>query len=301
MTPAPPALHTNKRTIRPSTSTRKPKLKIHQQPDNLVESAASANALQEDSEHVPDVEYCPPKVTDLPDMSDDEFDNTFPQFANLDLTKEFNETHFNPIGKDGLSRCERQDREDMAALDKYAEKVLYSADDSNPFAEDKRTSIQTETMRSMPKTNKAIRGAPSMTHSRNASSALSAYHNAPISTAVLAKRPSATASAARARTFTPATAASRTTIGYTQGRKVSSTLKPTAPVGSGSSEHKVSLTTINHTKMDEVDLIKQLTADLASDDDEADTKFDIMDWGHKAVSFFGSDEVFHLDVPKLED
>jgi len=56
-TPAPGLQKTQKR----STSSRKTKLKIHQ-PDAITSQPVS-RAFEEEEDNVPDIEYCPPKIT----------------------------------------------------------------------------------------------------------------------------------------------------------------------------------------------------------------------------------------------
>lgn len=187
-----------------SISARKSKLKIHQQLDEPV-------AHDSEEDFIPEVEFCPPKITELPDYPDpnDPFeikpDEEFPQFAPENYNRGAYEA-FRLHAPDGLTDLQRR----MKHLDETEDQWI--EEESRKFAE--MLSLEDEPMNSRPATAKSAKSAKSMQpqHTRAPSFA----------------RPTASTeakSSAPTRRMTPGVAASRTTIGRAKGRQIATSLK----------------------------------------------------------------------------
>ncbi|WEW60027.1 hypothetical protein PRK78_005510 [Emydomyces testavorans] len=246
-TPA-PQLGTTKpvRTGKRSSTVRKlkqsaPKQTNIQKPSN--------NAHEED---VPDIEYMPPTPQPLPDHPDDiTYDTSFPQFKGRNFARGWERLYNDEydIGEDGLSKKEREWRKEQAAYEKrFDELILQQVRDmesldinefpDEPCIEELEAKRLQEVERKKAEKLKSTRQVSTL-QSRTAAKALS-HLPRPI-----AQPKTRVASTARSRLIpsltpkikapvpsnpssmrhTAAVATSRTTLGYSKGRGVSSTLR----------------------------------------------------------------------------
>ncbi|KAJ5612864.1 hypothetical protein N7510_006058 [Penicillium lagena] len=235
-TPAPfgGTLKPEKTNRRASTAQRIKKaapIAQHAQPKLQTEAA------QDD---VPEIEYMPPKPTELPDIPDDvTYDTTFPQFRPRNRALGLESVYGRQeVGSDGLTSKERKFQADSAACDKLVDELIMKQLDGVPFDEENEPpkSLQAETRRikGPTTTSRQARNIPTI-RSRDAAAALAA----PKPSAAPARTTSALkakmAQMPKNKTRTPsnpssmrnaaAAVTSKSTVGYSKGRSVSSTLQ----------------------------------------------------------------------------
>ncbi|KAJ5743938.1 hypothetical protein N7533_008808 [Penicillium manginii] len=200
---------------------------------------------------VPDIEYMPPKPKDLPDLPDDiTYDTTFPQFRPrnraLGLESVYGKQQ---VGRDGLTQRQRKFREDSLRCDKMAEEMIMKQLDTITLNEPSEDELMKAPMPQPRSTRSRTPVSTTTRHTRTVSTlrsreAASALASAPTPSAAPARvapasksrLPSALPSALmpRKKTRVPtnpssmrntaAAAASNSTLGYSKGRSVSSTL-----------------------------------------------------------------------------
>lgn len=245
-----------------SASTRKPKLKVHQQLEPVfdVGPVGDKQDIEQEEDDVPDIEYAPPRPKDLPDYPDPEDpfefkpDEEFPMFSRENYMRGALEYFGNPVGADGLTRRERKAKEEAEADEQYFEQVETQMK-LNPMeldmerewrlereaqgAEAKKGSIQNHkpsklnphkpfSQRKSPQNaiSSQIAAAALSSHSSNEPRAPSISRFAAPTASSAAKKPSTTAPIiATKHANTLGSIASKSTIGYSQGRKVSASRK----------------------------------------------------------------------------
>ncbi|CAI7593725.1 unnamed protein product [Penicillium glandicola] len=199
------------------------------------------------ADDVPDIEYMPPKPRDLPDLPDDvTYDTTFPQFRPknraLGLESVYGKQQ---VGRDGLTAKQRKFKEDSAACDKMVDDMIMKQLEDIGF-ESSGESESTKTLQPNAIPSKRPTTTPRQTRSvstlraRDAVAALTgpqttvAPRVAPIpkprvaslaSSLVMPKRHARVPSNPSCMRNTAASVNSRTTVGYSKGRSVSSTLR----------------------------------------------------------------------------
>lgn len=323
------------KTQRRSASARKPKLKI--QPDAVDAKPVST---VDDAEE-PDIEYCPPKITgmkpgmtlrveltraELPDASDDDLfpeGLDFSHFQGQNLHAGWLDSYLDEVGEDGLSRRERDREQKEEAADAYCDRLLIESlestlhpDDRTPEFEamkkavtDREAAARTKMMPggrlpkpvTDPQKSDPPRATQPTLNARSAANALSGKarpHFAAPTAAANAKRAAAIDPVKR----NPPVAASRSTIGYSKGRKVSSTLRQQG--GSSTNVQPRSNAKdddcLGFDTKEQKDLLRQLTNRLEGDDSDTDSPlFDKSDtFGDWFEQRLGS---FRLTIPEEED
>ncbi|KAJ5092098.1 hypothetical protein NUU61_006968 [Penicillium alfredii] len=199
-------------------------------------------------EEVPDIEYMPPKPTDLPDIPDDvTYDTSFPQFRPKNRALGLESVYGRQeVGSDGLTQKQRKFQQDSATCDRMVDELIMKQLDSVGFDEQSdNESVEAPTLQPQPQPRakgptvhtRSTRNIPTL-RSREAASALAAPKPsaAPTRTAS-APKPRVTSSLlmpkkkARVPTNpssmrnTAAAANANTTVGYSKGRTVSCTLR----------------------------------------------------------------------------
>ncbi|KAJ5082118.1 hypothetical protein N7532_011161 [Penicillium argentinense] len=201
-------------------------------------------AAQDD---VPDIEYMPPKSTDLPDIPDDvTYDTSFPQFQPknraLGLESVYGKQE---VGPDGLTQKQRKFQENSLKCDQMAEEMIMKQLDDIKFDEPSEdefvrapapTARITRSKTPAPSTTARHTRAVSTLRSREAANALAAPRpsSAPVRVASAPKSRLPSALMPKKKTRVPtnpssmrntaAAVTSNNTIGYSKGRTVSSTI-----------------------------------------------------------------------------
>ncbi|KAJ5558733.1 hypothetical protein N7461_002705 [Penicillium sp. DV-2018c] len=186
-----------------------------------VQTKVHTDPVEDD---VPDIEYMPPKPKDLPDLPDDvTYDTTFPQFRPknraLGLESVYGKRE---VGSDGLTAKQRKFKEDSAAYDKMVDEMILQQLESVGF-EGSAESESTKPTRphavrpKKPTTAARVTCSVSTLRSREAAAALASTQQTPA--------PERVPSNPSSMRHTAASAGSRTTLGYSKGRSVSSTLR----------------------------------------------------------------------------
>ncbi|KAJ5120405.1 uncharacterized protein N7515_009793 [Penicillium bovifimosum] len=195
---------------------------------------------------VPDIEYMPPKPKDLPDLPDDvTYDTTFPQFQPknraLGLESVYGKRE---VGSDGLTAKQRKFKEDSAAYDKMVDDMILQQLESVGFEDSTENEPpkppQPAVRSKKPMTTARETRSVSTLRSREAAAALASSQPtaAPravstpkprveslASSLIMPKRHARVPSNPSSMRHTAASAASRTTLGYSKGRSVSSTVR----------------------------------------------------------------------------
>ncbi|KAJ5577894.1 uncharacterized protein N7459_006858 [Penicillium hispanicum] len=204
-----------------------------------------APVVQDD---VPDIEYMPPKPTDLPDVPDDiTYDTSFPQFRPknraLGLESVYGKQE---IGGDGLTKKQRKFQEDSVKYDKMVDEMIMKQLDSIGLTEQS----EDEALNPGPQLQSARPRGPSANarstrnistlRSREAAAALSAPKprtNPPraaaapksrvpsVSSLLVPKPKTREPSNPSSMRNTAAAVNSNTTLGYSKGRSISSNLR----------------------------------------------------------------------------
>ncbi|KAJ5180497.1 hypothetical protein N7492_003707 [Penicillium capsulatum] len=241
-------------SLKPNTSRRTSTAQRIKKAAPVAQQAQTKVHTDASQEDVPDIEYMPPKPIDLPDIPDDvTYDTTFPQFhpknRALGLESVYGK---HEVGSDGLTKKQRQFQQDSAMCDKMVDEMIMKQLDSvrfNDSSEDEPTAApasqpQPQTSRGTgPSMNtRSTRSIPTI-RSREAASALAgpklsaAPARAPV--APKSRMPSASSLLMPKKTprvptnpssmrNTAAAANSNTTVGYSKGRSVSSSLRDNA-------------------------------------------------------------------------
>ncbi|KAJ5628223.1 hypothetical protein N7490_010451 [Penicillium lividum] len=242
-TPAPfgGTLKPERTSRRPSTQKVKKAAPVTQQPQTKVH----LDVLHDD---VADIEYMPPRARDLPDIPDDLcYDTTYPQFKPRNRALGLESVYGRQeIGSDGLTRKQRKFQEDSAKCDKMVDEMIMKQLDGVSFnerSEDEAVKplarvplASTTRSRGLSSNARPLRSISTL-RSREAAAALSAPKTrAPSARIAAASKPSMISSLlpkkkARVPTNpspmrnTAAAMNSNTTVGYSKGRSVSSTLR----------------------------------------------------------------------------
>ncbi|KAJ5166665.1 uncharacterized protein N7482_005446 [Penicillium canariense] len=233
----------NRRTSTAQRIKKAPPVAQQAQPKVYTEAA------QDD---VRDIEYMPPKPTDLPDLPDDiTYDTTFPQFQPrnraLGLESVYGKQE---VGSDGLTKKQRKFQEDSVKCDRMInETIMKQLDDIgfNGPSDDTAAKAPKQRLKSIhrkaPSTSARLMQSVPTIRSREAAVALAAPRpsSTPVRTLPVPKSRVASAASAlmpQKKTRNPtnpssmrstaAAVASNTTVGYSKGRSVSSTLRETA-------------------------------------------------------------------------
>lgn len=188
--------------------------------------------------------------TELPDYPEDiTYDTTFPQFKGRNMTRGWQKIYYyGDIGEDGLTDRQRKFQEQVIAsekkIDEMIQKQVEDIDLKELLLEDKSepvleaSSSQTYKKEHTRSSSAMLPTRASTLKARNAAAALSRPGS---SATVRSDTVRSSSAAAKARkTPTPhanvsnarhavATASSRTTVGYSRGRSVSSTLSTNKP------------------------------------------------------------------------
>ncbi|KAI9728992.1 MAG: hypothetical protein M1828_000077 [Chrysothrix sp. TS-e1954] len=289
-TPAPLTVRPDpqKTALRGNTSARRPKLKIHQQSEPVPEAdAVLKETLAEDSDSsLPSIEYCPPKITELDDVSSDEAEFWAQDFSGLKDLRTLAAVQRGleeEIGEDGLTRGERQEKRANDEMERFEAEI--DAKEAKRCEEVLRGWKTMEQLEEEGKADKARQNTqPS---SRDAARALltpsfaapTAAAKARVSTAASTRTkkpphlPSGPLPAGRGNA---STAASRSTIGYAKGRKVSSTLHANrSSTGTEAQQDKSNEPLAEHKDLDTLlleNLLDQQEAELNAN--ELDGMFD---------------------------
>ncbi|KAJ5508702.1 hypothetical protein N7527_010845 [Penicillium freii] len=199
------------------------------------------------ADDVPDIEYMPPKPRDLPDLPDDvTYDTTFPQFRPknraLGLESVYGKQQ---VGRDGLTAKQRKFKEDSAACDRMVDEMIMKqlediGFESSGEGESANALQPTAPPSKRPTTTTRHTRSVSTLRARDAAAALSGSQPTPAprvaptpkprvaslaSSLVMPKRQARVPSNPSSMRNTAASVNSRTTVGYSKGRSVSSTLR----------------------------------------------------------------------------
>ncbi|KAJ9294266.1 hypothetical protein DTO271G3_7128 [Paecilomyces variotii] len=248
-TPAPPAESAKKTNKRGSTGQKAKKAAPVVQP---ARTELLGNLTEDD---IPDIEYMPPKPQELPDFPDDiTYDTTFPQFQGKNIALGWERVYGNEeVGPDGLTKRERKFQEDSIAYDKMVDEMIQKQVDAMPLLgidefpdepcleeiekqreEERRAKEEASKKRH---TRSVSTRSISTVKSREAAAALSrpssSLSKGKAATAPKSRPTSALSTRSRktpaptnpsSMRHTAATVSSRTTVGYSKGRSVSSSL-----------------------------------------------------------------------------
>ncbi|OKL60891.1 hypothetical protein UA08_03878 [Talaromyces atroroseus] len=253
----PETLKTQKTKHRGS-STKKPK-KAEIQVQQAQPQVFDASEVDD----VPDVEYAPPKPKELPDDPEDiTYDTTFPQFQGRNITRGWGKIYYDgEVGEDGLTARQRKFQQDSVAYDKIIDETIQKQVDNikleDLFSPEEPDMLHQVVSKQLPRKKTTLPDRASTLKSRNAAAALSRPGSAATARSDTArtssttgksknissllpsrrKTPSPPANASTAR-HAAAAASSRTTVGYSKGRTVSSTLQNKTPATTKSSQQK---------------------------------------------------------------
>ncbi|KAJ5658303.1 uncharacterized protein N7484_001952 [Penicillium longicatenatum] len=243
-TPAPfgGTLKPERTNRRASTQKVKKAAPVTQQPQTKVH-------LDVPQDDVADIEYMPPRARDLPDFPDDlAYDTTYPQFRPRNRALGLESVYGRQeVGRDGLTKKQRKFQEDSAKCDKMVDEMIMKQLDAVSFNERSddeavqpvaRVPLASTSRSRAPSTNvRPSRNIPTL-RSREAAAALSAPKTRSASARVAAApKPSGVSSLLMPKKKvrvptnpssmrnTAAAMNSNTTVGYSKGRSVSSTLR----------------------------------------------------------------------------
>ncbi|KAJ5096915.1 hypothetical protein N7456_007636 [Penicillium angulare] len=246
-TPAPfgGTLKPEKTNRKASTQKVKKAAPVTQQPQTKVH----VDTVQDD---VPDIEYMPPKPRDLPDIPDDlAYDTTYPQFKPRNRAIGLESVYGRQeVGSDGLTRKQRKFQEDSIKCDKYVDEMINKQLDNVGFGETSEDETISQPLQAPqgPTTRSRVASSTpsharsiSTLRSREAAAALSAPKVRPTPARVAAApKPSLASSLLMPKKHarvpsnpsimrnTAAAANANTTVGYSKGRSVSSTMRQNA-------------------------------------------------------------------------
>ncbi|KAG0161348.1 hypothetical protein PDIDSM_8882 [Penicillium digitatum] len=216
----------------------------------VAQQAQTQVHIDTSADDVPEIEYMPPKPRDLPDLPDDvTYDTTFPQFRPknraLGLESVYGKQQ---VGRDGLTAKQRKFKEDSAACDKMVDDLIMkqledigfeSSGESESTKAPQPNAIPSE----RPTTKRHTRSVSTLL-ARDAAAALAGP--GPTSTPQVAQTPKPRVALLASSLVMPqrharvpsnpssmrntaASINSRTTVGYSKGRSVSSTLREKHP------------------------------------------------------------------------
>ncbi|KXG47642.1 uncharacterized protein PGRI_015120 [Penicillium griseofulvum] len=212
----------------------------------VIQQAQTKVHIDAAADDVPDIEYMPPKPRDLPDLPDDvTYDTTFPQFRPknraLGLESVYGKQQ---VGKDGLTAKQRKFKEDSAACDRMVDEMIMKqlegiGFESSSDGESAKALQPNVNPSKKPTTTRQTRSVSTL-RARDAAAALAGHQPtaAPrvaqtpkprvvslASSLVMPKRHARVPSNPSSMRNTAASVNSRTTVGYSKGRSVSSTLR----------------------------------------------------------------------------
>ena len=195
--------------------------------------------MDEDSDNdlLPEIEYCPPKITPLPDYPDSEDEEI------LDLNIDFSKTGslFNPVEADGRTKREREEQEEEDRIDRYMDyasleslRHSFPEKDFPEMYQSMREALQARWGDAPQEAPKAPGSIPSISITKKKEGIPG--DRAKSAVAALSKpgprfaAPTASTAAKKAGVGGPlrqgsGATVSRSTIGYAAGRKVSASLK----------------------------------------------------------------------------
>ncbi|KAJ5356512.1 hypothetical protein N7517_011121 [Penicillium concentricum] len=242
----------NLQTPAPFGTTKQPKTNRRQSTAQKIRKAAPVTQQAQTKVHidaaaddVPDIEYMPPKPRDLPDLPDDvTYDTTFPQFRPknraLGLESVYGKQQ---VGRDGLTAKQRKFKEDSAACDRMVDDmIMRQLEDIGFESSGENASTKAAQPNAIPPnrpTSARQTRSVSTLRARDAAAALAgtqptaaprvALTTKPrvaslASSLVMPKRHARVPSNPSSMRNTAASVNSRTTVGYSKGRSVSSTL-----------------------------------------------------------------------------
>lgn len=233
-------------TLKPGNTNRRAST-VRKKTGPTVQPSQTKVFTESAHDDVPDIEYMPPKPTDLPDIPDDiTYDTTFPQFRPKNRALGMESVYGKQeVGRDGLTLKERKFRENSLKCDQLAEEMIMKQLDSINFNESSEEEhLKAPAPAPQPRTtrSKATPAAPRHTRtvstlrSREAANALAAPKPsaAPLRVAPAPKSRLPSALMPKKKTRVPtnpssmrntaAAVTSNNTLGYSKGRSVSSTL-----------------------------------------------------------------------------
>ncbi|KAJ5127372.1 hypothetical protein N7448_008151 [Penicillium atrosanguineum] len=235
-------------TLKPKTNRKTASAQRLKKAAPVTQQAQTKVYTESVQDDVPDIEYMPPKPIALPDLPDDvTYDTTFPQFQPrnraLGLESVYGEQE---VGQDGLTKKQRKFQEDSIKADKLANETMMkqlesigfndpSEDEAAPAPKPQPRSLRSRTPSSSSRPTRSI----STLRSREAAAALAAPRPSSASTrpatvpksriasasSILMPKKTRVPSNPSSMRATAAAATSNTTMGYSKGRSVSSTLR----------------------------------------------------------------------------
>ena len=218
---------------RPSTARRSAKAKIHvTQPEPIEGDVLSAG----NEDNVPDIEYCPPIPVSLPDPPEDiTFDDSFPYLQGPNLCRGYHEVYDIPRDKEGIPLHEREaDRAYERMVSKIEDRARAELCKSTWPNEGREDDIVDAMIAAGPKRADAI--TVDTVRARGAVNTLSSQASKHQPGGALrdtassmrkkqaVRKPASQSTSSNLMRHNAAVATSRTTIGYTKGRNVSSSL-----------------------------------------------------------------------------
>ncbi|KAJ5634131.1 hypothetical protein N7528_001973 [Penicillium herquei] len=236
-------------TLKPEKTNRKASTQKIKKAAPVTQQSQTKVHVDVAQDDVPDIEYMPPKPKALPDLPDDiAYDTTYPQFRPrnraLGLERIYGRQE---VDKDGFTKKQRKFQDDSLKYDQMVNDMIMKQLDSVSFEESSENEIINAPIRALQTPTTRSRAASpssrparniSTLRSREAAAALSApkTRSAPVR-AVSAPKPSMVSSLLMPKKNTrvpsnpssmrqtAAAATSNTTLGYSKGRTVSSTLR----------------------------------------------------------------------------
>ncbi|KAJ5915499.1 hypothetical protein N7466_011432 [Penicillium verhagenii] len=236
-------------TLKPERTNRRASSQKVKKAAPVTQQSQTKVHLDVAQDDVADIEYMPPKPRDLPDIPDDiAYDTTYPQFRPRNRALGLESVYGRQeVGSDGLTRKQRKFKEDSAKCDKMVDEMIMRQLDGISFNEQSEDeaimpSAPAPLVRtnrpSVPSTNARPSRSISTLRSHEAAAALSAPKTRSVSARLAAApKPSLASSLLMPKkkvrvptnpsSMRNAAAAvnSNTTMGYSKGRSVSSTLR----------------------------------------------------------------------------
>ncbi|KAH8698303.1 hypothetical protein BGW36DRAFT_294414 [Talaromyces proteolyticus] len=236
----------------PKTNRKGSSLKKAKKVEPLVQPSQPQVSAKTEEDDVPDVEYAPPKPKELSDDPEEVTYNTnFPQFKGRNIIRGWERIYLHgDIGDDGLTDRERKFQQESVSYDKMIDEIIQKQVEDIELpglnareAQDLPSFDEPDQQRhNKANEKKGLNKGLSSLKARDAAKALSQtkcslakrVESTKVSTSRTSKAPLALIAPKR-RTPTPtnsstahntaAAASSRTTLGYSKGRSVSSTLQ----------------------------------------------------------------------------
>ncbi|KAI0446594.1 hypothetical protein F4803DRAFT_473912 [Xylaria telfairii] len=295
---------------RPQNTARPKQRELQAETQKLQVHAEEIGPLSED-----EVEYCPPKPKALPYESDVFPDGviTFDALKPEHMMQGYYQYYFNPIGEDGLSKRDRQLREETRKAIKEGERKIKEDLDDFEWSVKAELASATKVVKKAPSSSKlpAPRRALSTVRSRNAANVLSmddttkSMQRKTAKVSELSKPPpkkSSSFAMPALRTSRPASsllpsvpkksaseleATSRTTIGYNKGRATASLLTGTKTLTSNPRRNTPTPASTSTTTSTHRGGIPRSNTTLSNDSDKTITP---ALYAHKQASATAADE-----------